>query len=335
MQKNYLADSGHELIDVLDKLLQYCHQHQVTDLHFEPQSHNIRLRLRYQQKLHIYHSISSSILIRIMQRFKLLAHLDITNSRSPQDGQFIWNDSQNHFELPCRLSSCPTLYGEKIVIRLLNFKKLKFDWNNIGLQQHQKQQLEFYLKLKNGLILINGPTGSGKTTSLYCILQHLNHEDINIVSIEDPIEIPHLGFTQIEIIPEIDFGISNTLKSVLRQDPDILMIGEIRDSETAKLMLQASQTGHLVLSSIHAFHPLAVFQRLFHLGIHHHDLVDHLKLIISQQLIHQICQFCITGCDKCHEQPSRLHAQFEFLEITEKLREYVLSCEHPMQIKMN
>jgi protein transport protein HofB len=335
MQKNYLADSGQELINVLDQLLQYCQQHQVTDLHFEPQARDIRLRLRYQQKLHIYQQISSSMLQRIMQRFKLLAQLDITDSRFPQDGQFVWNDSHNQFELPCRLSSCPTLYGEKIVIRLLNFQQLKFDLHNIGLQQHQKEQLEFYLQFNNGLILINGPTGSGKTTSLYCILQHLNHEEINIVSIEDPIEIPHLGFTQIEIIPEIGFGISSTLKSVLRQDPDILMIGEIRDSETAKLMLQASQTGHLVLTSIHAYHPLAVFQRLFHLGIHHHDLIDHLKLIISQQLIHQICRFCVTGCDRCCFQPSRLHAQFQFLEITEKLRQLVLNCKHPMQIKVN
>ena len=335
MQKNYLADSGHELIYALDQLLQYCQLHQVTDLHFEPQSRHIQLRLRYQQKLHSYQLINSSILQRMMQRFKVLAQLDITDSRLPQDGQFIWNDSNHHFELPCRLSSCPTLYGEKIVIRLLNFIQLRFEWDNIGLEPFQKERLEYFLHLKNGLVLINGPTGSGKTTSLYCILQHLNHENINIVSIEDPIEIPHLGFTQIEIIPEIGFGISNTLKSVLRQDPDILMIGEIRDSETAKLMLQASQTGHLVLSSIHAYQPLAVFQRLFHLGIHHHDLIEHLNLIVSQQLITQICPLCQKGCEKCHYQPSRLSAQFQFLEITEKRRHQILNCEHPMQIKMN
>jgi len=307
----------HHVLEAMDELLRICLQQKISDLHFEPQSTELVLRIRQDQQLMPYQKIPSPILKKIMQRFKVLAHLDITEQRLPQDGQVQWEDSQNLQAIPCRLSTCPTLYGEKLVVRLLSFHRLELSWETIGLNAYQRQCIEWHTQKADGLILINGATGSGKTTTLYTLLKHINNGRRNIVSIEDPIEIPFLGFTQVQVIPAIGFGLSETMRTVLRQDPDIIMIGEIRDSQTAQLALHAAQTGHLLLSSIHANSPLACIQRLYHLGVHHHDLVEHLQLIISQKMITQDLHTTVT---------------FEILEITEEIQQLILQCSHPMQL---
>ena len=268
----------------LDELLFYCLKHQVSDLHFEP--HGV-LRIRYQGFLQIYPHLSPDILKQITQRFKIMAKLHINHLKLPQDGQFIWTSPSTLHPVPCRISCCPTLNGEKMVVRLLLRSHLQLNWDSLGLSPEQQDIIEKYTEATHGLILINGPTGSGKTTTLYTLLEKINTGQQHIVSIEDPIEIPYLNFTQVEVQPDLGFSLRDCLRTVLRQDPDIIMIGEIRDAETAQLCIAAAQTGHLVLSSLHASHPMEAIRRLNQLGVHEHDVAYFLKLMVTQHFLPQ------------------------------------------------
>lgn len=266
----------------LDELLHYCLKNQITDLHFEPQD---LLRLRHQGHLKIYPHLHIDTLRKITQRFKVMAKLDISSIRRPQDGQFLWTSPAAPHPIPCRISCCPTLNGEKIVVRLLLRSHLKLNWTNLGLNGQQQATIEAYVQINHGLILVNGPTGSGKTTTLYTLLEKMNTGKQHIVSIEDPIEIPYLSFTQVEVQPDLGFSLKHCLRTVLRQDPDIIMIGEIRDTETAKLCMEAAQTGHLVLSSLHSYNAEEAIRRLCQLGIAQHDISHFLKLVITQHFL--------------------------------------------------
>jgi protein transport protein HofB len=270
---------------LMDQLLEYCLQHQISDLHFEPLAHDFRLRVRIEGSLQNHSLFTPTIYKTMAQRFKALAHLNITEQKSPQDGQWLWQHQQRKQSIPCRLSTCPVLYGEKLVVRLLKHPFYHASWSNLGMSSHQAQIFEKHLNYQQGLILVNGPTGSGKTTTLYQALQYLNHDALNIVSIEDPIEIPFSKINQIEILPQLGFTLAKTLRTVLRQDPDVILIGEIRDFETAKLAIEAAQTGHLILSSLHSPDCLSSLQRLKNLGIAEEDIQEHVHLIIAQKLI--------------------------------------------------
>jgi protein transport protein HofB len=274
-----------DILSIMDSLFYFCLKNNVSDLHFEALSNSYRLRYRRHGRLLKYQDIPSYWLMRIMQRIKVLSKLDILNTETPQDGQWIWHDSHQVQSIPCRLSFCPMFYGEKLAIRLLFPYRQYQNWYELGLNSHQIQHIQEVLHQKQGLILVNGPTGSGKTTSLYHFIDYLNDGSLNIISIEDPIEIPNPHINQIQANPKRGFGLAKTLKYVLRQDPDIILIGEIRDEETAKLAIQAAHTGHLVLSSLHASHAKASFERLKQLGIHKNDIRDEILLIIAQRLI--------------------------------------------------
>jgi type II secretory ATPase GspE/PulE/Tfp pilus assembly ATPase PilB-like protein len=300
------ADLGQQVLRAMDSLFNYCHKHLVTDLHFEPGAAYPGLRCRIGTDLINYTELNSQLITPMMQRFKILAHMDISERTLPQDAQFIWYDQHQQNPIPCRISTCPTLYGEKMVIRLLSLLQLKQDWTTLGMSASQKDLIQKSIAYDDGMILICGATGSGKTTTLYSLLSYLNHGCQNIVSIEDPIEIPFLGFTQIELMPHLGFGISECLRTVLRQDPDIIMIGEIRDKQTALLTLQAAQTGHLMLSTLHAKTPLGCIQRFTHLGVSPMDLLEHLRLIVYQKR-------------------NKWTVEFELLEITPKLKNQLIT----------
>lgn len=274
-----------DVLHAMDVLFDDCLHLRASDLHFEPAFQNHRLRIRYQGQLHTYGTISPDVLKKIMHRFKALAHFQICEQKKPQDGQWLWQHNHKQQSIPCRLSTCPVLYGEKLVVRLLQHPFENASWSDLGMNDSQAAIFEKHLGYSQGLILVNGPTGSGKTTTLYTALQYLNHEQQNIVSIEDPIEIPYPAINQVEICQKQGFNLTQTLRTVLRQDPDIILIGEIRDSETAHLTIEAAQTGHLVLSSLHSPDCLSSLDRLKHLGIDAHDIEENLHLIIAQKLI--------------------------------------------------
>jgi type II secretory ATPase GspE/PulE/Tfp pilus assembly ATPase PilB-like protein len=292
----------------LDELLSYCLHHHVSDLHFEPQGF---LKLRQQGRLEPYQNIAHESLKKITQRFKILAKLNIHQIKQPQDGQFIWTSPYISHPIPCRISTCPTLNGEKLVVRLLLRNHLTLNWHTIGLNFTQQALIEHYTKPNHpGLVLVNGPTGSGKTTTLYSLLEHINTHHLNIISIEDPIEIPYLNFCQIELQKDLGFSLTHCLRTVLRQDPDVIMLGEIRDRESAQLCLEAAQTGHLVLSSLHSSNAKEAILRLHHLGIHHHQLAHFLKLMITQ-----------------HFTDSSSKPAFELFEITPRIKQNLLNTQ--------
>jgi type II secretory ATPase GspE/PulE/Tfp pilus assembly ATPase PilB-like protein len=290
-----------DVLHYMDVLLEDCIRLKISDLHFEPYFQDIRLRIRIDGRLKNYTSLSSPILKKICQRFKALANLNITAQKTPQDGQWLWQHQQLNKSVPCRLSTCPVLYGEKLVVRLLQHPFQDATWFDLGMNREQASIIEKHLHYNQGLILVNGPTGSGKTTTLYTALNYLSDESKNIVSIEDPIEIPFPKINQIELVPQQGFKLSQTLRVVLRQDPDIILIGEIRDEETAKLSIEASQTGHLVFSSLHSHDCLASIERLKHLGVCEHDIENNIHLVIAQKLI--------------PTQEGKQLAIFEFLEL--------------------
>lgn len=310
-----LGDTCH-ILHMMDCLFEDCIHLQVSDLHFEPDFQHYRLRIRYQGQLHPYTHWSSDHLKKIMQRFKALAHFHMTNPKIPQDGQWLWQHTQKQQTIPCRLSTCPVLYGEKLVVRLLQHPFEKATFAQLGMNEELARVFEKHLHFTQGLILVNGPTGSGKTTTLYTALQYLHHEKNNIISIEDPIEIPYPSINQVEICPGLGFDLSKTLRTVLRQDPDIILIGEIRDSETASLAIEAAQTGHLVLSSLHSSDCLSSLERLKHLGIEPHDIQENIHFIIAQKKISK----------KTGEQM----VLFEFLELDEK----PLHIQNPFQTQL-
>lgn len=300
---------GAEVLFAIDELYRHCCNHQVTDLHFEPTEKHFQLKCRIGVDLGPYLNIEQNLFKPILQRFKILSHLEIGEQFLPQDGQFLWYDVNKQNPIPCRISTCPTLYGEKIVIRLLKFHQLHHQWHQLGLSPSQRTCIEQYLHHPDGIILICGATGSGKTTTLYNLLNYLNDGKKSIVSIEDPIEIPFLGFTQIELLPAQGFGMQQCLRTVLRQDPDVIMIGEIRDEISAKLMLAAAQTGHLMLTTLHASNALASIQRLRHLTVSTHDLLEHLRLIIFQN------KLTVDGKTQIH---------FEVLALTDEIKQQIL-----------
>jgi type IV pilus assembly protein PilB len=265
-----------------------------------------------------------------------MAHLDISERRLPQDGRF--QISQTKI-IDVRINTCPTLHGEKVVLRLLDVGHVSLDIDALGFTHMQKEIFIKKIFSPQGMVLVTGPTGSGKTVTLYSALKRLNNSEKNISTVEDPVEIQLAGINQVNINPRIGLNFSTTLKTFLRQDPDILMVGEIRDKETAEIAVQAAQTGHLVLSTVHTNSALETITRLQSMNIPAYQLVSAISLIISQRLVRKLCVNCKipdTSCEvnsACREQGCQHCLQgylgrtgiYEFLVISEILRELILA----------
>lgn len=261
-----------------------------SDIHFEPYADFFRIRFRIDGILHEIAKPPTELAQYLIARLKILAELDIAEKRRPQDGRF--NISYNKEGREVRVSTCPTLYGEKAVLRLLQTAHEIMSLANLGMDTTQQFTLEQALKQPQGMIVVTGPTGSGKTMSLYAALETLNTTSRNIVSIEDPIEIPLPGINQVQVNTSTDMTFNYALKTFLRQDPDVILVGEIRDAATAALALSAAQTGHLVLSTIHTNSALETVQRFNGLGISTRQVSTSVSLIIAQRLVRKLCPDC-------------------------------------------
>lgn len=278
------------IIKGVNALLIDAIQCRATDIHIEVYEDTLRIRYRIDGKLVEKHSLDKTIFNSLISRLKILTSLDISERRLPQDGRMKISFLNKLIDF--RISTIPTIYGEKIVLRILNNESSNITLNNLGFSPKDYISILKILNLSTGLILITGPTGSGKSTTLYSILSYLNKSDVNISTIEDPVEYNIKGVNQIQIKPSIGLTFSNILKQLLRQDPDIIMIGEIRDKETAQLALKSALTGHLIFSTLHTNDALSSINRLKNLEIEDYLIAATLKLVISQRLIRLLCPHC-------------------------------------------
>ncbi|GIA06852.1 Type IV fimbrial assembly, ATPase PilB [Vibrio cholerae] len=278
-----------------------------SDIHFEPYENQYRIRLRCDGILVETQQPASHLSRRLAARIKILSKLDIAERRLPQDGRIKLRLSRDT-AIDMRVSTLPTLWGEKIVLRLLDSSAANLDIDKLGYNPQQKQLYLNALKRPQGMILMTGPTGSGKTVSLYTGLRILNTSQINISTAEDPVEINLSGINQVQVQPKIGFGFAEALRSFLRQDPDVVMVGEIRDLETAEIAVKAAQTGHLVLSTLHTNSAAETVIRLANMGVEPFNLASSLSLIIAQRLARRLCKHC-----KIAVRPSALlQSQFAF-----------------------
>ncbi|ENM5760744.1 type IV-A pilus assembly ATPase PilB [Vibrio mimicus] len=262
-----------------------------SDIHFEPYEAQYRIRLRCDGILVETQQPASHLSRRLAARIKILSKLDIAERRLPQDGR-IKLRLNSDTAIDMRVSTLPTLWGEKIVLRLLDSSAANLDIDKLGYNPQQKQLYLNALKRPQGMILMTGPTGSGKTVSLYTGLRILNTSQINISTAEDPVEINLSGINQVQVQPKIGFGFAEALRSFLRQDPDVVMVGEIRDLETAEIAVKAAQTGHLVLSTLHTNSATETVIRLANMGVEPFNLASSLSLIIAQRLARRLCKHC-------------------------------------------
>ncbi|UPQ87621.1 type IV-A pilus assembly ATPase PilB [Vibrio sinaloensis] len=262
-----------------------------SDIHFEPYEQTYRVRLRCDGLLIAAEQPSYQLSRRLAARLKILAKLDIAERRLPQDGRLKLR--LNHqVSVDMRVSTLPTLFGEKVVLRILDNRAMELDIDALGFNHTQKQTYLTALSKPQGMILLTGPTGSGKTVSLYAALNHLNAEHVNIATAEDPIEISLPGINQVQVQPEIGLDFSQALRAFLRQDPDIIMVGEVRDINTAKMAFKAAQTGHLVLATLHTNSAAQSIERLINMGIEPFNLASSLSLVIAQRLVRKLCPHC-------------------------------------------
>jgi len=285
-EQNAISDQPDEVLQIIYK----AHQDEASDIHFESEKNNGRLRYRIDGHLIDQKKIASQKFLAIVNQIKILSGLDIAEKRLPQDGRCELNYKGHLFNL--RVSTLPTIHGEKIVLRILNKDASSLDISKLGFDN---TQLEVYLKaLKkpHGLILISGPTGSGKTTTLYASLKILNSSTKNILTIEDPVEYTLSGINQVQLKESIGLNFPRAMKTFLRQDPDIIMLGEIRDPETAQMAIRAALTGHLVLATIHTNSASGTINRLLDMGVPGFLLSGALQLSIAQRLVRLLCPQC-------------------------------------------
>lgn len=301
VSKSILLDHENHLNikQFLEKFLLFGIEKRVSDIHIETEERSLSIRCRIDGKLKHFFSFDKKFYKMLSSLIKLNCNLDITQYRKPLDGRmnFVFNDEKYDF----RVSILPTILGESIVIRVLDSKGIEKKLNALDFSSKHNDTLYSIKDMTQGLVLICGPTGSGKTTTLYSVLNSMDLSSKKVITVEDPVEYKIKGVQQINVNEKLELDFSNILRNILRQDPDVIFIGEIRDSLSLKIAIQASLTGHLVLSTIHASSALNSLSRLMQLGAQHYLLATTLKIVFYQRLILKICPYCnFEGCDKCN-----------------------------------
>ncbi len=283
------ADDEH-VINAVDFLLNYAFEQRASDIHLEPRGEDAVVRFRIDGILHDIETLPISVHMAVTSRIKVMARMDIAERRKPQDGRIKTHRGDQEIEL--RVSSLANVFGEKVVIRILDPSVLMGDLQDLGFNDTERESFERWITSPSGLILVTGPTGSGKTTTLYATLRYLSGPEVNITTIEDPIEMVDPRFVQVPVQPQIEVTFARALRSILRQDPDVIMVGEIRDAETAQMAVQAALTGHLVFSTVHTRDAAGAVTRLAELGVERFLLSSVLRGVLAQRLLRKICSHC-------------------------------------------
>lgn len=327
------------VIHFVNQLLSDAVNKLVSDVHIESFSTYCRIRFRRDGLLYETATLPQSFSVRIITRLKIMASIDIAEKRLPQDGRFIF---QHHHNIDIRVSTCPGLHGENIVLRLLRHSSLQLPLDALGMTEQQLTDFQTALQRPQGLILVTGPTGSGKTATLYSALQCLNLPEKNILTVEDPVEIALPGITQVNVNAKIGLDFAAILRTFLRQDPDIMMVGEIRDAETALIAVQAAQTGHLVLSTLHTNSAVDAIKRLLSMHIASSQLAGSLTLIAAQRLVRKLCRHCRPpndlpvshdGCEYCRHGYHGRTGIFEVIPVSGAVTQLLLRDADLAQIE--
>jgi type IV pilus assembly protein PilB len=278
------------VIRFVDLLMSQAVKCRASDIHIEPQENSTVVRMRVDGILRDMVPPAKKMQAAVIARIKIVARMDIAERRLPQDGRFKMKISGRAIDV--RVSTIPTIYGEKVVMRILDASAVKHDLDLLGLEPERLKELKEKLQQPHGIIIVTGPTGSGKSTTLYSALSHLKDPTKNITTVEDPVEYRLAGINQIQVKPEIELDFARCLRAILRQDPDIILIGEIRDKETVEIAIKAALTGHLVLSTFHTNDAPSAISRLLYMGIERYLLASALNLVIAQRLVRKICDHC-------------------------------------------
>jgi len=287
---NLDANDQH-VVGIVDWLLQYAFDQRASDIHLEPRREMSNVRFRIDGIMHEVYQIPTTVMAAVSSRIKILGRMDVAEKRRPQDGR-LKTRNQDEQEIELRLSTMPTAFGEKLVMRIFDPEVLLRDFQELGFSAKNEAMWQSMIHQPNGIILVTGPTGSGKTTTLYSSLKQLAQPDVNVCTVEDPIEQVEPAFNQMQVQKNIDLDFSSGVKTLLRQDPDIIMIGEIRDAETAEMAIQAALTGHLVLSTLHTNDAPSAITRLLDIGVPPYLIQSSLLGVMGQRLVRTLCPHC-------------------------------------------
>lgn len=343
------------IINYVNKLLINAITHDASDVHIEPYQNELQIRFRIDGLLYLMVILPKHLIPRIITRLKIMSQLDIAERRIPQDGRFQLKDN-NGRSVDCRLSTCPTIHGEKLVIRILDKSKMMLEIDKLGMNNTQKREFIKALTSPHGMILVTGPTGSGKTITLYTALNFLKKTTVNISTVENPIEIILSGINQVNVNSAVGLNFACVLRAFLRQDPDIIMVGEMRDQETAEIGIKAAQTGHLVLSTLHTNSAADSLSRLENMKIPTYNIAASVQLIIAQRLVRRLCVHCKTeerlpekillrlnftsdikiftakGCTQCKDGYKGRTGIFEVLTLTNDVKKIILQKNSALEI---
>jgi len=296
-----LDANDQHVVNIVDWLLQYAYDQRASDIHLEPRRDTSKVRFRIDGVMHEVYQLPTTVLAAVTSRIKILGRMDVAEKRRPQDGR-IKTRTADGLEVELRLSTMPTAFGEKLVMRIFDPEVLVKNFRELGLSAADEANWDSMIEQPNGIILVTGPTGSGKTTTLYSTLKQLAKPEVNVCTIEDPIELVEPAFNQMQVQKNIDVDFANGVKTLLRQDPDIIMIGEIRDMETADMAIQAALTGHLVLSTLHTNDAPTAITRLMDIGVPPYMINSTLIGVMAQRLVRTLCPHCKEAVDIDAEQ---------------------------------
>lgn len=346
-----LGEAETPMAALVNSIIERAFTERASDIHFEPNGEEMLVRMRIDGQLHRILTIPLELKDSVISRLKIMSKMDIVEKRIPQDGRVVLYMKGQ--ELDMRTSTLPTIYGEKMVVRILHRKEEALNRRGIGIPEEEDEKIDKLLSLTSGVILIVGPTGSGKSSTMYTLIRELLSEHSNLITLEDPVEYHIAGASQVQINEKIGLTFASGLRSILRQDPDIICIGEIRDGETAEIAMRAAMTGHLVITTIHTENAISAIDRLRDMGVAPYLIASGLKGIISQRLLRKICPNCRqkmilskkelalagiaenagnsywsgTGCAQCFHTGYRGRiGVFEVLLIQEELRRCILEC---------
>lgn len=278
------------IVQLVKSIIEQAARQDASDIHIEPLEEKIRIRYRIDGTLYEKSSYDKNLLNAIVARVKIIGGMDISEKRKPQDGRITMMIDRKEYDI--RVSILPTVFGEKCVMRLAQKKALMLDKRKLGFSEENLELFDNILNHPNGIILVTGPTGSGKSTTLYTAVNELNHENVNVITVEDPVEANMDGVNQVQVNSKADLTFASALRAILRQDPDVIMIGEIRDEETARIAVQASITGHLVLSTLHTNDAPGTMTRLMDMGVESYLLADAMRGVMAQRLVRTLCPHC-------------------------------------------